>query len=64
MSSPFIIIFIFPSILNIQVLLLRNETKAKAEVFQKFRLFLPLDLFVSKCELNLAKKDHWYRVFE
>ena len=51
MSSPFIIIFIFRSILNNQGLLLRNETKAKAEVFQKFRLFLALDLFASKCKI-------------
>ncbi len=46
------------------VLLLRNEIKAKAEVFQKFGLFVALDLFVSKCEINLAKKDHWHRIFE
>ena len=64
MSSPFIIIFIFPTILNNQGLLLRNETKAKAEVFQKFRLFLALDLFASKCKINITKKDHCYQIFE
>ena len=40
MSSPFIIIFIFPSILNNQGLLLRNVNKAKAKMFENFVSFL------------------------
>ena len=54
----FIIIFIFPSILNNQGFVIAKSNQSDDGSISKRRLFLTLDLFALQCEINLAKKDH------
>ena len=62
----FIIIFIFPSIVNNQgVVIAKSNQSEDGSACLKARLFLALDLFALQCEINMAKKDHchWYQIF-
>ena len=63
MSRPFIIIFIFPSIVNNQGVVIAKSNQSEGGSVSKPRLFLALDLFALQCEINVSKKDHWYRIF-
>jgi hypothetical protein len=48
---------------NHQGVVIAKSNQSEGGSVSKRRLFLALDLFALQCEINVTKKDHWYRIF-
>ena len=55
----FLILFIFPSILNTQFFIITKQNQSKGGSVLKSGLFFALYSFTLQCEINIVKENHY-----